>query len=60
MYKSSSEAERDINKLKQVYAGDKKSSISQTTPQAKMRVQVAVSEEGKRDALRMIRRETGG
>ena len=47
MYNSSSEAERDISKLKQVYAGDKKSNISQTTLQAKMRVQAAVSEEGK-------------
>ena len=47
IYNSSSEAERDISKLNNIFAGDKKGSIKQETVQDKLTVQAAVSEEAK-------------
>ena len=44
---SSFEAEQDISKLNQIYSGDKKSKISQSTVQDKMIVQASTSEEAK-------------
>ena len=47
IYNSSSEAERDISKLNNIFAGNKKGSIKQETVEDKLTVQAAVSEEGK-------------
>ena len=47
VHKSSSEAERDISQLDQIFAGDKKSKINQTTMNAKINVQSSDSGEGK-------------
>ena len=44
IYNSSSEAERDISKLNQIFSGDKKSKISQSTVQDRMIVLASTSE----------------
>ena len=47
IYSSSSEAERDLGHLNNIFAGDKKSNLNQENVEDKMAVQSTVYEEGK-------------